>query len=230
MNDYPLNFPSIKIQGMKNKKSNETLVKYALYLSVFTIAYNIAEGIVSIFYGASDETLALFGFGLDSFVEVISGVGILHMILRMKLYSVQSRDDFERTALKVTGISFYILALGLIIASVLLFINNSSPSSTVAGIIISVISILIMYMLMKLKMNIGTELKSDAIIADANCTKTCFYLSLILLASSLSYEVFRINYLDIIGSIGISYYAFKEGKESLDKSKSNHLKCSCEND
>lgn len=165
------------------------MVKYALYLSVFTIAYNIAEGIVSIFYGASDETLALFGFGLDSFVEVISGVGILHMILRMKLYSVQSRDDFERTALKVTGISFYILALGLIIASVLLFINNSSPSSTVAGIIISVISILIMYMLMKLKMNIGTELKSDAIIADANCTKTCFYLSLILLASSLSYEV-----------------------------------------
>lgn len=197
---------------MKNKKSNETLVKYALYLSVFTIAYNIAEGIVSIFYGASDETLALFGFGLDSFVEVISGVGILHMILRMKLYSVQSRDDFERTALKVTGISFYILALGLIIASVLLFINNSSPSSTVAGIIISVISILIMYMLMKLKMNIGTELKSDAIIADANCTKTCFYLSLILLASSLSYEVFRINYLDIIGSIGIVITPLKKAK------------------
>ncbi len=54
----------------------------------------------------NDETLALFGFGLDSFVEVISGIGILHMIIRMKRNPVSERDGFERTALRITGIQF----------------------------------------------------------------------------------------------------------------------------
>jgi divalent metal cation (Fe/Co/Zn/Cd) transporter len=85
-----------------------------------------------------------------------------------------------------------------------------------------------MYALLHYKLKIGKALNSDAIIADANCTKTCFYLSFILLASSLSYEVFKIGYLDIAGSLGISYFAFKEGKEAIDKSKSTNLFCSCE--
>ena len=46
-------------------------LKTALILSIITIVYNITEGIISIYFGWSDETLALFGFGVDSFVEVI---------------------------------------------------------------------------------------------------------------------------------------------------------------
>ena len=57
----------------------------SLALSMITIFYNIAEGLVSIGFGLEDETLALFGFGLDSFVELISGIGILHLIIRMKI-------------------------------------------------------------------------------------------------------------------------------------------------
>ena len=56
------------------------LLNQAKWLAIFTIVYNIIEGLVSIAYGISDETLALFGFGVDSFVEVISGIGILHMV------------------------------------------------------------------------------------------------------------------------------------------------------
>jgi len=59
------------------------LIKTALILSIITILYNIGEGAFSIFFGASDDTLALLGFGIDSFVEVISGIGILHMVIRM---------------------------------------------------------------------------------------------------------------------------------------------------
>ena len=215
---------------MKKEKllAFETLLKYAMYLSIFTIAYNIIEGLVSVFFGASDETLALFGFGLDSFVEVISGIGILHMVFRMKKSNVESRDEFERTALKITGTSFYLLAAGLIVASIILMLNANTPSTTLVGIIVSIISILTMYFLMKLKLKVGTALNSDAIIADANCTKTCFYLSIILLVSSLGFEIFKISYLDIAGSLGISYYAFKEGKEAFEKSRSSNLKCSCE--
>ncbi|MEO8231080.1 MAG: cation transporter [Ignavibacteriota bacterium] len=223
---------------MKNLKSevrNEvsefnSLVNIALALSLITIFYNIAEGLVSVGFGLGDDTLALFGFGLDSFVEVISGIGILHLIIRMKRNPIEQRDSFERTALKITGFSFYILAAGLLIASILIIINNVKPETTIVGIIISLISIITMYSLMHYKIKVGKKLNSDAIIADANCTKTCFYLSFILLASSLSYEIFKIGYLDIAGSLGVAFFAFKEGKESIEKSKSENLSCSCGDD
>jgi divalent metal cation (Fe/Co/Zn/Cd) transporter len=204
------------------------LLNKALILGIITIVYNIIEGLVSVFFGAKDETLALLGFGIDSFVEVISGIGIVHMIFRMKFAKVTERDKFEKTALIINGTAFYILTAGLLLGSVLNIINDTRPSTTSAGIIISVISIGTMYYLMNAKLKVGKSLNSDAIIADANCTKTCFYLSFILLASSGLYEIFRIGYFDILGSLGIAYYAFKEGRESFEKSKSQELNCACD--
>ena len=206
------------------------LIKIALLLSLITIIYNIAEGLVSIFFGLKDETLALFGFGADSFVEVISGLGIFHMIIRMKNGTVEQRDGFERTALQITGFSFYILTAGLVLGAAMNLVIGNKPETTFAGIIISAVSILTMYFLMRSKLNVGKKLNSDAIVADANCTKTCFYLSFILLVSSLSYEILKISYLDIAGSIGIAVIAFREGKESFEKSRSEKLSCSCDDE
>lgn len=204
------------------------LIKIAFVLSLITIIYNFTEGIISIYFGADDETLVLFGFGIDSFVEVISGIGIAHMILRLKYSKVQTRDSFERTALIVTGTTFYLLTAGLIIGSILNIINDVKPSTTIPGVIISTISIATMYWLMTSKMKVGKALNSDAIIADANCTKTCFYLSFILLSASGLYELFNIAYFDILGSLGIAYFAFKEGREAFEKAKNGHLLCNCE--
>jgi len=201
------------------------LLKKALVLSIITITYNFAEGIVSVFFGSKDETLTLLGFGVDSFVEVISGIGILHMILRMKYSKIVTRDKFEKTALRVTGYSFYLLAIGLVAGAVINLIEGAQPETTIPGLIISSISILTMYWLMKSKLTVGKQLNSDAIIADAHCTKTCFYLSFILLGASLSYELAGIGFIDVLGSIGIAYYAFKEGKESLEKVKTGNIAC-----
>jgi divalent metal cation (Fe/Co/Zn/Cd) transporter len=206
----------------------EKLIRKASFLIFITIFYNIAEGIISVWFGAGDETLALLGFGVDSFVEVISGIGIAHMIFRMKYAKVQTRDSFERTALKVTGTAFYLLTAGLIVGSVLNVINNVKPETTLPGIIIASVSIITMYWLMTSKLKVGKALNSDAIIADANCTKTCFYLSFVLLASSGLYEIFNIAYFDVLGSLGIAYFAFREGKESFEKAKSDTLLCNCE--
>ncbi|NWF89783.1 MAG: hypothetical protein HXY50_10030 [Ignavibacteriaceae bacterium] len=206
------------------------LIHKAFAISLITIFYNIAEGLVSVYFGAGDETLALLGFGVDSFVEVISGIGIAHMIFRMKYSKVQTRDEFEKTALKITGTSFYILTAGLITGSVLNIVNDSKPESTIPGIVIALISILTMYWLMTAKLKIGKALHSDAIIADANCTRTCFYLSFILLAASGLYELLGIAYFDVLGSLGIAYFAFKEGKEAFEKVKSGKLSCGCEDD
>ena len=196
------------------------LIRNAFILAIITIVYNVFEGLASVFFGASDETLALFGFGIDSFVEVISGAGVLHMIIRMRKDGVQNLtnvDKFERQALMITGTAFYFLAAGLVAASALSFFLHKKPETTLAGIIISAISIVTMFVLMKMKVKTGRKLNSDAILADANCTRTCFYLSFILLASSVLYELFGIGWIDIAGSLGIAWFAFKEGREAFEK-------------
>jgi hypothetical protein len=100
------------------------LLRKALFLAILTVSYNILEGFVSVIFGADDETLALFGFGLDSFVEVISGIGILHLIFRMNYGKVEQRDKFEKTALKITGFAFYLLAAGLVAGAILIVVNS----------------------------------------------------------------------------------------------------------
>lgn len=207
-----------------------SLIRKAIVLSLITILYNIAEGLISVYFGNSDETLALFGFGVDSFVEVISGIGIAHMIFRMKYSKIETHDKFERTALRITGTAFYLLTIGLIIGAVLNVINDVKPETTIPGIIIASISLATMSWLMASKMKVGKALNSDAIISDAQCTKTCFYLSLILLISSGLYELFNIAYFDFLGSLAIAFFAFKEGKEAFEKAESENLLCACGND
>lgn len=213
--------------GQENKNR---LLQIAFILSIITIAYNVIEGVISIYFGLADDTLALLGFGLDSFVEVISGLGIAHMIWRMRLRNVHERDKLEVVALRITGISFYILTAGLVVGSVINLVQQTKPETTVIGIIVSSVSILTMYFLMKYKLKVGKALNSEAIVADANCTKTCFYLSIILLISSALYELFGIGYIDILGSLAIAYYAYKEGVEALENAKSRSLGCSCGSD
>jgi divalent metal cation (Fe/Co/Zn/Cd) transporter len=203
------------------------LLRRALLLSIVTIVYNIAEGVLSIAFGAADETLALFGFGADSFVEVISGLGIAHMILRMQRSPVAERDGFERQALRITGTAFFLLAAGLLIGAALSIISGAQPHTTLPGIVISSVSLITMYILMQAKLRVGHALNSEAIIADANCTRTCYYLSIILLASSLLFEIFGIGFFDALGSLGIAWFAFSEGREAFEKARSASLSCGC---
>lgn len=217
--------PSIQ-QKQEKRVDNQKGLKTAFILSLITIGYNTIEGLVSTFFGATDETLALFGFGVDSFAEVLSGVGVAHMVWRMQHYDeIKQHDNFEITALRITGTALYLLVAGLITGAVLSLVNQSEPQTTSAGVVISILSIATMYFLYKAKIKVGTELESEPIISDAQCTKTCFYLSFILLASSLIYVVWQIPYVDAIGSLGIAWYARKEGKESFEKAKTKHLSC-----
>ncbi len=209
------------------KKEPAQLFRTASWLVLFTIFYNVAEGIVSVWFGAGEETLSLFGFGLDSFVEVLSGVGVAHLLYRSREIPAALRDGFERTALRITGTGFYLLAAGLIVGSVYNIITGHRPESGIPGIVISLISLILMFLLMNAKRITGELMKSDALIADASCTKTCFYLSGILLFSSLIFEMTGFGFIDSFGSLGIAWYAYKEGKEAFGKAKSGVLKCTC---
>lgn len=201
------------------------LYRTAFVLALITIFYNVAEGMVSTYLGFEDESLALFGFGTDSFIEVISGLGIAHMVLRIQKDQESNRDRFERTALRITGTAFYLLVAGLVVSGIYNIWTGHKPLTTLWGIIISAISILIMWILVWWKRKVGRELDSAPILADANCTMVCVYMSIILLISSGVYELFKIPYVDSLGTLGLAYFAFSEGKECFEKANSNKHCC-----
>lgn len=204
--------------------------QYALLLGVFTVLYNLGEGVVSVAFGLEDETLALFGFGIDSFIEVMSGLGIIAMIMRIQRRPDLPRSTFERTALRITGASFFLLAAGLFITAVINVVTGHKPDTTVSGVIISVVSIVVMWALVALKIKVGRALDSAPILADANCTKVCIYMSVVLLASSLLYAITGIGFVDSLGALGLIYYAVQEGREALEKARHADMLCACDDD
>jgi hypothetical protein len=202
------------------------LYKTAYILALITIGYNVFEGLVSIFFGIKDETLTLFGFGADSFIEVLSGIGIAHMLTRVKNNGNETKDDFENRALTITGISFYLLSAGLTITAIYNLVTGHKPATTLWGMIIAIISLLTMWILIREKMRVGHALGSSSIVADANCTKVCMYMSGVLLVSSAVYELTQISYIDVIGTAGIIWLSVNEGRECFEKVRTKTL-CGC---
>lgn len=206
---------------------NKKLYARANLLALFTIFYNIAEGAVSVWFGVADETLSLFGFGLDSFIEVISAVGIWHLVRRINRNGGESTDEFEKRALNITGWAFYALTLILILTAINNLVTGQKPETTLPGVVISSISILFMWYLIYQKKLLGYALNSKAMLADAACGMACVYLSFVLLASSLAYTLTGFGVIDSIGALGISWFTYREGKESLNKAKGLSCCCSC---
>ena len=212
---------------MPSAKSHNFITRSfrALALALITIFYNLLEGIVSLFFGTEDETLSLFGFGLDSFVEIISGVGIYHMIRRIQKNDNDSHDLFEKRALRITGTAFYLLTAGLMIMAGVNLYTGHQPETTFWGIVIALVSIVTMWLLIRYKVKVGKALDSQAILADASCTRTCLYLSLVLLLASAGYELTGIGMIDSVGAIIIAWWSFKEGREAFEKATG--VDCSC---
>jgi divalent metal cation (Fe/Co/Zn/Cd) transporter len=203
------------------------LYRTALTLSLFTIFYNILEGVICIFLGIKDETLTLFGFGVDSLVEVVSGFGILQMVLRIRRNPGQEVSAVEVRALRITGIGFLILAAGLAAGIIVNLVEHHKPESTFWGTIISVISILVMIWLVVAKRKVGRQLKSAAILSDAICSQVCIYMSLVLLFSSALYWITGFAYADILGSAGLIWFSVAEGREALKKAKYRNYSVDC---
>ncbi|HEX2937047.1 MAG TPA: cation transporter [Bacteroidales bacterium] len=201
------------------------LYKKAYQLSLFTIFYNIVEGVVSMIMGYEDETLTLFGFGVDSFIEVMSGIGIAVMILRIQRNPNSSKDPFEIKALKITGTAFYLLSAGLLAGIITNVVNGHKPETTLWGIIISLISIAVMVWLMNAKKSVGKKLNSQPIISDSQCTRVCVYMSVVLLISALVYELTGFAYADAIGAAGLIYFSITEGREAFEKAKGKSCGC-----
>jgi divalent metal cation (Fe/Co/Zn/Cd) transporter len=159
------------------------LIQRGERLEYFTIFWNTLEGLLSVGAGIVAGSIALVGFGLDSFVEVISGSALL---LRMKAdKNVEQRERAERISLRVVGFCFLALAAYVAIDSIHSLLNKSGPERSILGIAIGVASLFVMPLLARAKRNVGRAISSAAMIADSQQTQFCTYLSAILVAGLL---------------------------------------------
>lgn len=201
------------------EEKEKSLYRRAYAFALFIVIYNVIEGVISMIVGYKDESLTLFGFGVDSFIEVASNLGVIFMIKRIQQNPHSSRTPFENTALKITGYGFYLLSVGLAAGIVENILQKGRPLDTFWGIVIALLSIGVMYYVAQSQIKTGKALNSSPIIADAKCTMVCIYMSVILLISSFIYELTGFGYIDSIGAAGLIYFSVSEGREALEKAK-----------
>ena len=202
---------------------NPTLHKKALLLSYFTVGYNIIEGLVSILAGSMAGSIALVGFGLDSFIESLSGGVMIWRFSQHGKISAKAEERLERKAAKMVGYTFFILAAYVLYESLKKLLTREIPQPSLFGIIIAVVSLIVMPILFYSKYRVGKKIGSISLIADSKQTLACVFLSASLLIG------LGLNYLfgfwpadPIVGLIMVAFLV-REGVEALREKKL----CSC---
>jgi divalent metal cation (Fe/Co/Zn/Cd) transporter len=182
-------------------------------LEQFTLAYNIAEGAIAVTAGFIAGLVSLIGFGIDSGIEVFTAVLVLTR-LRAQFYSGEFDENKERKALKLIGVTFYLLAAYVAFTSLRNLVIEPSPQVSVAGIALTSMSVLIMPFLAHLKMSTGRKLGSRLLMADAKETQLCVWLSASTLTGLVAFYLFSWNWVDSVAGLIIAVFAVNEGREA----------------
>lgn len=191
----------------------DNLYRKALTLSYFTVGYNILEGVASVIAGAFAGSIALVGFGLDSFVESLSGIIMIWRFRKHGIVSLEEEEEIEHRALKLVGYTFFILTAYILYESVTKLYYVEIPDTSLVGIIIAVLSIIIMPILYIKKVQVGKTIGSKSLLSDAKETLACTFLSFaLLLGLGLNY-LWGLWQADPIVGIIVALYLVKEGRE-----------------
>lgn len=193
-------------------RQKDDLCRAGLRLEYFTVAYNILEGVVSVLAGAAAGSIALVGFGLDSFIECFSG---LILIWRLRRHSDDGEREawLESKAVRLVALSFFLLAAYVGSESLRKLYLHEMPDGSIAGIFIALLSIIIMQSLARKKLKLGRALGSRALIADAKETVACIYFSVALLSGLLLNYLWGWWWADPAASLVIVAFLFREGHE-----------------
>ncbi len=190
----------------------DRLIHRGRRLAWLTIGWNTVEGLVAIASGAVAASIALIGFGVDSFVEVFAGTVILWRLAQER-HGRNASEAAERRAVKLIAATFFLLAIGITIESLRKLIGSERPDVSIVGIALTVISLLVMPLLARAKRRVGRAMGSRAVEADATETTLCVWLSAIVLAGLLLNALFGLWWADPLAALGIVYVAGREGIE-----------------
>ncbi len=192
------------------------LSKKALLLSYFTVGYNVLEGVVSILAGLlAGGSIALIGFGLDSFVESLSGGVMIWRFRKHGKISEEEEEKIERRATRLVAYTFFVLGAYILYESVRKLYLREAAEPSLFGIVIAVVSVVVMPVLFYLKYRTGKSIGSRSLVADSKETLACVFLSIsLLIGLGLNY-LYGIWQADPVVGLIIVGFLVKEGYETL---------------
>lgn len=179
-------------------------------LEYLTIGWNVLEGIVAVVAGVAAGSAALVGFGLDSFIECLSGGALL-----WRLRSDVDTERREAIALKLVGVSFLLLAAYVAFDAGKSLLRQEPPEASHVGIALSILSLIVMPIIARAKRRVAASLNSRALQADSRQTDICAYLSAILLGGLLLNALFGWWWADPVAALVMVPIIAKEGVEAL---------------
>jgi divalent metal cation (Fe/Co/Zn/Cd) transporter len=192
-------------------------VRRALHLAIFTVGWNVLEGIIAVASGVLAASVALVGFGTDSFVETASGFVIgWRFLCEMKGRSAEQVERSERRAAKAAGTLLLLLAIYLLIDSCRrLFGFGREPGPSIPGIALTIVSLGVMPLLARAKLKTAEALDSRALRADAYETIACAWLSATTLAGLALNAAFGWWWADPAAALVLIPFIVREGLEGL---------------
>jgi divalent metal cation (Fe/Co/Zn/Cd) transporter len=180
----------------------------ALTLSYVTVGYNVLEGLVSIAFAVMAGSPALLGFGIDSFVESLSG---LIMVWR---FSVAGDERREKTAVRLAGISLILLAAYVAYEAATSLYYDKPPERSIVGVIIAAVSLVTMPVLYVLKRRTALSIGSRSLATDAKQTLACIMLSVALLIGTGLHYALGLWQADPVAGLIIAAFLVREGYEA----------------
>lgn len=186
----------------------QQLGRRAQLLAGASVSYNLIEAVIAISAGLAAGSIALVGFGLDSVVEVSSGLIILWQ------FRHPLPESRERRALRLMALSFFGLAAYVTIESTRALIAGHEPDPSPVGIGLAIASLVIMPFLSWAQRRTGRSLGSNAVVADSTQTLLCTYLSAVLLAGLVLNATLGWSWADPIAGLVIAGVAVREGLEA----------------
>jgi len=178
-------------------------------LAWITVLWNLLEGGVAIGFGVADDSVALWGFGADSLIEVASAFVVM---ARLRQGFKAAATEAERKATLAIGGLFIALALVVKVGAILQLASGKHPPTTLPGFVIAGLSLSFMGFLWRAKQRAATALDSAALRSDAACSRACLQLSLVLLAGSLLFMLSpRLWWVDAAAAILLALLIGREG-------------------
>lgn len=184
------------------------LGRRARLLALASVIYNLLEAVVAVAAGVVAGSVALVGFGLDSTVEVASGLIILWQ------FSHRLPESREQRALRMLAVSFFALAGYVGVQSTRSLLGSAEAEPSGVGIGLAVVSLLVMPALSWVQRRTGRQLGSRAVVADGTQTLLCTYLSAVLLVGLVLNATLGWSWADPVAGLVIAVVAAREGLEA----------------
>lgn len=204
------------IRGTENTASlaerHGDLRKRGLRLEYLTIGWNVIEALIAVGAGLAAGSIALVGFGFDSTIEVAAAAVVVWQ------FRAEARGGVDRQrehrALRMIALTFFVLAAYVTFEAIRTLVNQETPESSLVGILLAAVSLVVMPTLAWLKRKTALQMGSKTLLADSAGTFLCAWLSAILLGGLVLNSALGWWWADPAAALGIAYLATREGLEA----------------